>query len=484
MARNFAERQAEHFHAETGAAHAEKSRVSEPGGANIFDDARKAVAIRNLILGDAEPGEPLAFVGIGPERSVAGPEAMNLVLLLPIIDRVANGLPQFGRKAIGEALDGRGRCRTCAVFRGFFDGGEQLIECVDKKLYAFLGELIGDGGDGNSGAREVLHYTGRLVHIFLEAGAWNAMIAESIHRGWRHGVDGIGADQFLNVENIPVGRIFRTGAGPQDTLRLGATRGQRLPALAAENALVNLIGEFGVGDGDFALQAEREPAGFVRRRLLGERGKLIIDERVDAADKETGHAGHPARIAAAFDEILEPGNVSVGDALVNFLREQERHVDVDAFADQLAKGGNSLARAGNLNHDVRTVDGLPKAARLGDGLVGLVREIGRDFEADVAIAPFRLFINSAEGIRGILHVTNGKLLINGGGVQIASRRKLGEHPRVVGAAGDRFLEYGGIRGHAAQTVFANHARQLAGFDEVAANVIQPDGLTETQQSLE
>ena len=39
---------------------------------------------------------------------------------------------------------------------------------------------------------------------------------------------------------------------------------------------------------------------------------------------------------------LEPGDVGLGDPLVGVLGEEQRHVDVDALADQLLDGGHAL----------------------------------------------------------------------------------------------------------------------------------------------
>jgi len=44
------------------------------------------------------------------------------------------------------------------------------------------------------------------------------------------------------------------------------------------------------------------------------------------------------------------------------LREEECDVDVDAFFESLANGGKALRRAGNLDHDIRSIHGLPQAA--------------------------------------------------------------------------------------------------------------------------
>ena len=73
---------------------------------------------------------------------------------------------------------------------------------------------------------------------------------------------------------------------------------------------------------------------------------LGVDRRIDPADEEAGHAGDPGRIAAPRDQRFEPGDARLGSALVGLLREEQRHVDVDAFRDQLPEGRDALAVAG------------------------------------------------------------------------------------------------------------------------------------------
>ena len=73
-----------------------------------------------------------------------------------------------------------------------------------------------------------------VVKIFFEARAEVPVLSKSVHRGWRHGVDGVRADQLLNIEHIAVFRILGSGACPKQSLRLGALRAQRFPARPSE----------------------------------------------------------------------------------------------------------------------------------------------------------------------------------------------------------------------------------------------------------
>src|SRR5260370_8710774 len=73
---------------------------------------------------------------------------------------------------------------------------------------------------------------------------------------------------------------------------------------------------------------------------------------MDAADEEAGHTGNLAHIAASRREFFHAVDEGGGDLFIHSLREQQRHVDVDAFADQLAKRGNALGCARYLDHHV------------------------------------------------------------------------------------------------------------------------------------
>ena len=54
--------------------------------------------------------------------------------------------------------------------------------------------------------------------------------------------------------------------------------------------------------------------------------------------------------------LSSPAMYACRHLLVGVLREQQRHVDVDAFADQLLNGGNALRRRRNLDHQVVAAD--------------------------------------------------------------------------------------------------------------------------------
>ena len=59
-------------------------------------------------------------------------------------------------------------------------------------------------------------------------------------------------------------------------------------------------------------------------------------------------------------QLFEARDISLGHLFVNFLREQECDVDVDAFADQLLDSRQAFGGARNFDHHVFAADRFPK----------------------------------------------------------------------------------------------------------------------------
>ena len=216
----------------------------------------------SLVLGDAEPAEPLAFVGAGPKRGIALPQAADLVVRFPVVERCFDAARQSVRQLVGLPIRSHAcSLRICRV------GLQQLVEGVGEQLDAVDQQLVGDFLHGNAGLLERRHGLGGRVDIFGQAGAQLAVIAESVEGGRRNGVDGVRADQLFDVDARRDSLILCAGAGPQQALRLRAFGGERFPSRAAEQLLIFLVGEFGVGDGHFAFEA-------LEQRLL--RGSVAV----------------------------------------------------------------------------------------------------------------------------------------------------------------------------------------------------------------
>ena len=92
----------------------------------------------------------------------------------------------------------------------------------------------------------------RRVNVLCQALAQFAVIAKGIEGRGRNCVDRVRADQFFHVKHVAIIGVFGAGAGPEHALRLRALLGECLPAWAAENFLIFLVGQLSVGNGDLA----------------------------------------------------------------------------------------------------------------------------------------------------------------------------------------------------------------------------------------
>ncbi len=85
---------------------------------------------RNLFFDDAEPAEPLAFVRVGPERSIARPEALDLVVALPVLKRRLHGL----REGLGQMIAHRVAEGPAAAFACFSTAARSLSNASANNL--------------------------------------------------------------------------------------------------------------------------------------------------------------------------------------------------------------------------------------------------------------------------------------------------------------------------------------------------------------
>src|SRR5208283_305043 len=160
--------------------------------------------------------------------------------------------------------------------------------------------------------------------------------------------------------------VLGPGARPEHALTVGAFAGQRLPPGPTEEALVAPVGELGIGNRHLAEHAvEESSASFVDAFAAGLADSLF-HLGVNTTDEETGYRGQPSHLLALLCPPLEPTQVGLRNAGIRLLAEEERDVDVDAFADALLDGRDTLGRAGDFNHHIRRAERLPKPARLVD----------------------------------------------------------------------------------------------------------------------
>ncbi len=201
-----------------------------------------------------------------------------------------------------------------------------------------------------------------------------------------------------------------------------------------------------------------------------------VDRAVDAADEEAGDALHPAGVAALARERLQPREVGLGHRLVGLEGEQQRDVDIDPVADERLDGRNPGRRGRHLDHHVDAVHRLPQTTGLVERGLGVVGEVGRDLQADVAVAAAAAVVDRAQDVGDVLDVVDGQDLVGALGVEIAPARQLLELDLVVGRAGDRLLEDGGVGRDTAQAVLVQEPPQLATRDEAPPDVVEPHRL--------
>ena len=342
--------------------------------------------------------------------------------------------------------------------------------------------MLGDAGKVEAQPLDLGHHVAGLVDVLGQRSAHVAVVAERVHRGRRDGVHRVAADQLLDVEDVAVGLVLHPGAGPEQALRVGAGGGEFLPALAGHHLLVQHVSHLGVGDGHLAAQR------LERLGLLVAGGDplvdLLVDLRVDAADEKARHAGNAADVLAFREPALEPRDVGLGHRLVGVVGEQQRDVDVDAFADQRADRRHAFRRAGHLHHQVRPVHPFVQAPRLGDRVLLAQREVGRDLEADVAVQSLRALEHRPQHVGHVLDVAHRQRLVDLLRVALAAGRQRLELGVVIVARAHRLLEDRRVGGDAAQPVALHQLLQAAVGDEAAAHEIQPGRLPLVEQLLD
>ena len=177
-----------------------------------------------------------------------------------------------------------------------------------------------------------------------------AVIGESEQCLLGHRVDGVRGGEGLDVKDVRSLGVFRSGAGQQEALRLRPGSGKFLPPGRGKQIPVGFVGPFGDGNTETVLKLLRD---------------LSHNRLVPAADEERCH-GADFRAEAGFDPPLDPSHVRNGSGDVLLPREQERDIDRHACEDRLLNRRESLARARNLDEEVRPVRSRVKLGGLFD----------------------------------------------------------------------------------------------------------------------
>ena len=143
------------------------------------------------------------------------------------------------------------------------------------------------------------------------------------------------------------------------------------------------------GDGRFALQG---------------RGQLGIEQAVQAADEDAGDRSNAVN-------GLSGSKTAFNAALVGRLHrcqlaggKNQRHIDIDAIRNRIGDGTEAGSGCRNLDHGVRSVNGLPEAASSGKGAGSIVGQGWRNLETDEAGTASALRVQGQKQIAGALHI--------------------------------------------------------------------------------
>ncbi len=406
-----------------------------------------------------------------PESRVLFPDALDELLFLHALRRLIDGCLRRA-EVQGQAAGKTAHGLVAPRLDGHHQRGERFIERLD----AVFGELAGDGLEAEPLRRERAHHRARTVEVLLQRQGHAAVILEGLVGRRRNGVDRVRPDQRLEIEHIAVRRILGAGRRPQRPLHVRAVMAQLLPTLAAEDLPEELVGEFGVGDGDLA--EERADLRIVL--LLELRLHLLFGQRVDAADEEAGHRGDLVDRQPLGHAALQTSQIGLHHLGVDVVREDQGDVDVDAVGDRFLDGRNALRRGRNLDHHVRPPQRGEEPLGLGGRIGRVVRQKRRDLQAAESVPALAAVVDRTEDVGGVADVFDGDGVVDLF-ARLVLRRQSAQLRVVVVAAADGLLEDGRIRRQTAQVVFIDHPLQIAARDQPPFHLIEPDALSRFRQ---
>ena len=292
------------------------------------------------------------------------------------------------------------------------------------------------------------------------------MVGGGLHGGVRHRVDGVRRDQAVDIHRVGVVGVLHPGGGPQRALCVGAVVGEVLPAGRAEDLLVGLVGQSGVGQPGLAAQ---------RQSVIGaDRVQLLVDLAVHPGDEERGHRVDLGQVVPGLTRLLEAGEEGVHDAAIAVQREDQRHVDADALGQHLADGRQPLEGGRDLDEQVGTVDRLPELLGHGDGALGVVLQARVDLDGDPAVHPVGGVVDRPQDVAGVADVLGGEL--EDGLVHVGpGPHQLGDLVGVGLAVGQGVGEDRRVGGDTDHVAGVDQLLQLTAADHLAVEVVQPDG---------
>ena len=195
----------QHLRPEARPAHAEHHDVGE---VLALHTVRKVLVIGDIGRGGAgQPAQPLAFIGPGPERVVALPEPAYLGRRAPVLGVFLDSLAEAASERQLLAVDIVAEHR-CALVR---DRPVKLVGGVGEQLDAVLDQIGRDRIERDAGFLKLCEDVFGIPDILLKTVARRTMIAEGVERRRRHGVDGAGTNQLLDVEHVAIVLVFCAG---------------------------------------------------------------------------------------------------------------------------------------------------------------------------------------------------------------------------------------------------------------------------------
>ena len=296
---------------------------------------------------------------------------------------------------------------------------------------------------------EILEVVEDTLRVFdslpNRAGEDPAVLAECLDRYLRHRVDRMRSDERLDVTDGIVERVLGARTRPQQSLRAGSGLDQGTPFVSVEHRFEAAVCEACAGDRRSA--EERGGTFGVGRPTVDALRQKAVHQDIDAAQEKAGHGGYRSQRSPGLPSTSEGVEVCAMNRLVGRDGEQQCNVDVDAVVEKLLDGRNTRGRARNLHHEVRPIHGSPEPLRLLDRAIGVVHQVGRDFEADVAVHAVRRLPDRPKHVAGLTDVRDRELLVDLRDREAFSCERF-DLVRIQRSAGDRLVKDRRIRCHA------------------------------------
>ena len=182
--------------------------------------------------------------------------------------------------------------------------------------------------------------------------------------------------------------------------------------------------------------------------------------------------------------MLDPRQIGFDDLFIDLLREQQRDVDINALADELADRRQAGLRRRYLNHQVTATNRQQEPPRLDDCRLGAHRQIRRDFETDITISALCCFIDGAKRVRRMLDIFNRESLVERHDIAVALSFDSLQGRIVISTARDGFFKNRGVRGNSAEPIVLNELTEATFRDEPSGEIVEPHGLAVVMQALE